>query len=249
MTWSVSLPTGFRPHRNLVIFKYAVGVALRGGLVTEEVASCLREKQMPKLARPTGMSVREAIPGDEELPAQFGVRLFFDETGTPALLGFGQWGVSYAGTDEDMLDRAEESARKQAERAVNEVLTQFINSTISVSEESERAESVSSSALFDDEGNVSEEGVKNLIDRVHEQSTMRGSDSMIGRSTPKPAVIVDHPSGHAVAVCVRMWSFGQYDAMKRVVDRNAERPSGRTPAQRKFGESGSGTRRGRSFDF
>ena len=111
MTWSVSLPTGFRPHRNLVIFtakglvplggvarvptsavvastsvdaavqacspalesfegwtdngKYAVGVALRGGLVTEEVASCLREKQMPKLARPTGMSVREAIPGDE----------------------------------------------------------------------------------------------------------------------------------------------------------------------------------------
>lgn len=110
MTWSVSLPTGFRPHRNLVIFtakglvplggvarvptsavvastsvdaavqacspalesfegwtdngKYAVGVALRGGLVTEEVASCLREKQMPKLARPTGMSVREAIPGD-----------------------------------------------------------------------------------------------------------------------------------------------------------------------------------------
>ena len=89
------------------------------------------------------MSVREAIPGDEELPAQFGVRLFFDETGTPALLGFGQWGVSYAGTDEDMLDRAEESARKQAERAANEVLTQFINSTISVSEESERAESVS----------------------------------------------------------------------------------------------------------
>lgn len=180
---------------------------------------------------------------------QFGVRLFFDETGTPALLSFGQWGVSYTGTDEDMLDRAEESAGKQAERAANEALTQFINSTISVSEMSEQGEEDSVSALFDNEGNLSEKHVMEIIDRMNSRSVLRGHDTMIGRSTPVPPVILEHPSGHAVAVCVRMWSFKQYDAMKKGVDGNVRSPSDGLSAPRELGESGRGTRRGRSYDF
>lgn len=229
--------------------KYAVGVVLRGGVTTEEVANCLRRKRRPGLVRPTGMSLKDAIPGEDELVRQFGVRLFFDETGTPALLSFGQWGVSYTGTDEDMLDRAEESAGKQAERAANEALTQFINSTISVSEMSEQGEEDSVSALFDNEGNLSEKHVMEIIDRMNSRSVLRGHDTMIGRSTPVPPVILEHPSGHAVAVCVRMWSFKQYDAMKKGVDGNVRSPSDGLSAPRELGESGRGTRRGRSYDF
>lgn len=67
---------------------------------------------------------------------------------------------------------------------------------------------------------------------------------MIGRSTVMHKVITHPQSKQQVAVCVRMWSFGQYDAMKRVI----ERPKTDAQSSRKaLGPSGS--RRGRSYDF
>ena len=53
-------------------------------------------------------------------------------------------------------------------------------------------------------------------------------------------------SEQKLAVCVRMWSFGQYDAMKRVIER--PKPAGDAPrTEQPAGPSGN--RRGRSYDF
>ena len=226
--------------------KYAVGVVIRGGVDTETIAECLRYKMRPVLSRPeAGLKVADAIPTDDELVSQFGVRLFFDEKGVPALLSFAQWGSAYTGTDEDEAEDAMDHAMVQAEALANEQLTTFINSTITVSESSDKGESKSTDAIFDPNGVPSEEKLVNYIDSAMKSSTVKGSDTMIGRSTVVKKVVVHPQSEQKLAICVRMWSFGQYDAMKRVIER--PKPSETTPTGDSTGTPGK--RRGRSYDF
>ena len=226
--------------------KYAVGVVIRGGVDTETIAECLRYKMRPVLSRPeAGLKVADAIPTDDELVSQFGVRLFFDEKGVPALLSFAQWGSAYTGTDEDEAEDAMDHAMVQAEALANEQLTTFINSTITVSESSDKGESKSTDAIFDPNGVPSEEKLVNYIDSAMKSSTVKGSDTMIGRSTVVKKVVVHPQSEQKLAICVRMWSFGQYDAMKRVIER--PKPSETKPAGDSTGTPGK--RRGRSYDF
>ena len=226
--------------------KYAVGVVIRGGLDTETIAECLRYKMRPVLSRPeAGLKVADAIPTDDELVSQFGVRLFFDEKGVPALLSFAQWGSAYTGTDEDEAEDAMDHAMIQAEALANEQLTTFINSTITVSESSDKGESKSTDVVFDPNGMPTEEKLVSYIDSAMKSSTVKGSDTMIGRSTVVKKVVVHPQSEQKLAVCVRMWSFGQYDAMKRVIER--PKPSETKPTGDSTGTPGK--RRGRSYDF
>ena len=228
--------------------KYAIGCVIRGGVETETIADCLRYKQRPAICRPeNALSVAEAMPTDDELVSQFGVRLFFDKNGIPALLSFGQWGSAYTGTDEDMAEDAMDHALKQAKAEADDQLTMFINSTISLGFESERGEIKEVNALFDANGVPQEQSVRGYIDKRRETSRQKGIDTMIGRSTVCEKVI-PHPSGHKLAVVVRMWSFDKYDAMKRVLDRGAAPAKPVVaPVERPAGPSGK--RRGKSYDF
>ena len=226
----------------------AVGVVIRGGAETETIAECLRFKMRPALVRPeAGCTVAEAMPTDEELVSQFGIRLFFDKDGVPALLSFAQWGSAYTGTDEDAAEDAIDHALVQAEALANEQLTTFINSTITVKEMSEKGEEKATTALFDANRVPTEQKTVDFIDRAMKSSSITGSDTMIGRSTITKKVIVHPSSGQKLAVCVRMWSFGQYDAMKRIIEKPKPQPPPVVPDVQPVGTPGK--RRGRSYDF
>ncbi len=230
--------------------KYALGCVIRGGEETETIAECLRYKQRPVLARPDkGLSVQEAMPTDAELVSQFGVRMFFDKNGVPALLSFGQWGSAYTGTDEDMADDAMEHAMKQAKAEADDQLTMFINSSISLHQESERGRIKENAAAFDANGVPTEQTVKGIIDTNLQQARQKGADTMIGRSTVCEKVIVHPTSGQKIALCVRMWSFGQYDAMKRIIERRQPDPVPAQPSAPVVPAGRSGKNRGRSYDF
>jgi hypothetical protein len=188
------------------------------------------------------------LPTDDELVSQFGVRLFFDKDGVPALLSFAQWGSAYTGTDEDAAEDALDHALVQAEALANEQLTVFINSTITVKETSDKGESKSTTVTFDANGVPTEQKVVDYIDKAMKSSAIQGQDTLIGRSTVLKKVLVHPSSGQKLAVCVRMWSFGQYNAMKRII----EKPKPQVvvppaPAPQPAGTSGK--RRGRSYDF
>ncbi len=228
--------------------QYAVGVVIRGGAETETIAECLRYKMRPTLVRPeAGCTVAEALPTDEELVSQFGIRLFFDKDGVPALLSFAQWGSAYTGNDEDMAEDAMDHALVQAEALANEQLTVFINSTISVKETSDKGEAKSTTALFDANGVPTEQKTVEFIDKAMKSSAIHGSDTLIGRSTVAKKVIVHPSSGQKLAVCVRMWSFGQYEAMKRIIEKPKPQVQAAPPAAQPEGTRGK--RRGRSYDF
>lgn len=226
---------------------YTIGVVIRSDADCIEIAKCLRAKKRPAICRESGLTIKEALPTDEELLTQFGVRLYFDETGTPSLLSFGQWGSSFTGTDERKIERAMESAFMQAESSANEQLTAFINSKIAVTEASERGETEEETLIAAGNGTITEEAVTKVIDRIAKSSTVTGSDSLIGRSTVLKKTL-RHPSGHKVACVVRRWSFGQLESAKAIM--NAGKLPPKTQAKpRPLAPADRGKRSGRTYDF
>ncbi|MBR6372683.1 MAG: hypothetical protein IKS20_05830, partial [Victivallales bacterium] len=181
---------------------YSIGVVLRMDADCVEIAKSLYLKRLPLIRMNGGLSIEEALPNDEELLTQFGVRLYFDEKGNPSLLSFGTFGSNYTGKNERRQERAMEHAFMQAEAIANEQLTTFINSTISVVEQSDKSDNEFEGVKFDENGAATEESFTKIIDRIMKSSTVTGFDTMKGRSTVKK-VTLNHPSGHKIACVVR----------------------------------------------
>lgn len=225
---------------------YAIGVVLRSDAACTEIAKSISKKQRPVIQKMKGLTLEEALPTDKEMLTQFGVRLFFDETGTPTLLSFAQHGSSYTGTNPRRADRAMKQAMKQAENLANAQLTEFINSRIMVEEGSLTGEEEATQMIFNKDGSKTEEDITEYIDKQISSAKIEGSDSLKGRSTVYKKIL-KHPSGHNVAVVVRQWSFQTVDAVDAVL-------KGTTPQKKKttaptVQNEDSGVREGRTYDF
>jgi hypothetical protein len=178
---------------------------------------------------------------------QFGVRLYFDETGMPSLLSFAQFGSSETSTDPRRQQRAMDHAMHQAENLANMQLTTFINTSISVTEASEISETETEDITFGEDDNGVMKSAVEYIDRICKNSKVTGSDTMAGRSTVYKRTL-QHPSGHKVAVVVRRWSFGQLDMVRAIIDgKRPEQP--KPPAKPAVKPEDSGVRKGRTYDF
>ena len=226
--------------------RYYIGVVVRYDRTSKTLAECFRRKVRPALVREGGLSVKQALPPEDEIVSNFGVRLYFDETGTPALLSFGQFGSSYTGKSERMAERAEEQAMRQARMLADSGLTAFINSFVDASESSTVSEEIADSRIFTDDGNATPEEASKVLDIYRKKTRQTGTDTMKGRSTVFEDVVT-HPNGHKVAVVVRRWGFDTLDAVS-AIDAPPPRPSAK-PAAPAAVREGSGVRKGATFDF
>ena len=180
------------------------------------------------------------------MTSNFGVRLYYDESGTPSLLSFGQWGSSYTGKSAAMAERAEDQALNQARMLADSGLTAFINSFMDAAESGSAGESISEGIVFTDDGNATPESVANVADVYVKKIRQSGSDTMKGRSTVYDEILT-HPNGHKVAVVVRRWSFATVDAVDAI---DAVKPPEKTEAEKPAAhKEGAGVRKGRTYDF
>lgn len=221
---------------------YTIGVVLRFDADCKEIARCIAAKKRPLITRSNGLTIEQALPDDEELLTQFGVRLFFDESGSPSLLSFGQYGSAYTGNNSRQRERAMEHAFRQAENIANQQLTEFINSTVSLEESSDIGEEEVARIFFLADGTKVREELTNCIDRFSSRSKTVGYDTMVGRSTVCRRTLT-HPAGHQVAVVVRRWSFAKLDAELNI--QQQEEKAKKT----EFRKEDSGVRQGRTYDF
>ena len=226
--------------------RYYIGVVVRYDRASKTLAECFRRKVRPALVREGGLTVKQVLPPEDEIVNNFGVRLYFDETGTPALLSFGQFGSSYTGKSERMAERAEEQAMRQARMLADSGLTAFINSFVDASESSTVSEDITDSRIFTDDGNATPEEASKVLDIYRKTTKQTGTDTMKGRSTVFEE-IVTHPNGHKVAVVVRRWGFDTLDAVS-AIDAPPPKPSAKPTAPAAVRE-GSGVRKGATFDF
>lgn len=225
--------------------QYYVGVVVRYDATSKELAKCFKNKTRPAVKKDFGLSLKDALPPKEEILSNFGVRLYFDETGCPALLSFGQYGSSYTGQNPIAADRAEEHALRQAQNLADSGLTMFINSFMDISEGSEMSEIQTEDIVFTDDGNATPESVSAVIDKIRRNVKQQGSDTMRGRSTVFCEVL-EHPNGHKVAVVVRRWSFATVDAANRMdATRKSDAEKQVVPSRKSNGA----IMKGRTYDF
>lgn len=228
--------------------RYSIGVVVRVGADCRTLAQAFKAKRRPAMSSDNRMSVAEALPKTaEEMVQSFGVRIFFDETGTPSLLSFGQFGSSYKGKSARLAERAEEQACRQAKALADSALTTFINSFVDVAEESELSEEIGESRVFRADKSVEPEEVATMIDRYRKSVAQTASDTMKGRTTVYDRVVT-HPSGARVAVCVRCWSFAQVDAVNEA-DSPRPRPAAPAAAPAKAKAYDAGVRSSATYDF
>jgi hypothetical protein len=224
--------------------RYYIGVIVRYDRASKALAMCFKNKIRPALTKDGGMTIAEALPAKEEMLGNFGVRLFFDESGTPALLSFGQYGSSYNGNNVARAERAESQAMNQARNLADAGLTAFINSWIDVSEESIVSEDISESTLFMDDGSAKPEEAQKIVDIYRKNIKQYGRDTMKGRSTVFEDVLT-HKNGHKIAVVVRCWSFGTVDAVDALDKVVEDKKPVRTPVK----PVDPGINTGRTYDF
>lgn len=225
--------------------KYYVGVVVRYDSSSVELARCFKQRRRPGLKKAGGIKLKDALPPKEEMCMNFGVRLYYDDTGYPSLLSFGQYGAHFAGKSVLAAERAEEQALKQAQVLADSAMTMFINSFVRVGEESEMSEISSEEIAFSDDGNPTPESVVKTVDKFAQKIEQQGSDRLRGRSTVF-SEILKHPSGQKAAVVVRRWSFETFDAVQSIdskADKKEDRPD--NPAKPAKG----GVLKGRTFDF
>lgn len=225
--------------------RYCIGVVVRYDKTSMTLAKCFRQKVRPAISCQHGLAINDALPQEDEMTSNFGVRLYYDETGTPSLLSFGQWGCDYAGKSAAKAERAEAQAVNQARMLADSGLTSFINSFVDAAETGDVSETVFEGINFTDDGNATPEDFTRIADLYRKSIKLTGSDTMLGRSTVYDEILM-HPNGHKVAVVVRRWSFGMVDAVDAFI-KGKMRESGETkPAAAK---EGSGVREGRTYDF
>ena len=195
--------------------RYAIGVVIRYDGTSRTLAECFRKKTRPALTKEGGLTIAEVLPAGAEILNNFGVRLYFDESGTPALVSFGQFGSSYTGKSARLAERAEDQAKTQALALADAAMTMFIAGIINSEEIDQVSEDIANTLTFTDDGQVTPQEAARIIDIANKRIRQVGKDQMAGRSTVFNK-IVKHPSGHRVAVAVRRWGFDTLDAAKAI---------------------------------
>lgn len=228
---------------------YAVAVVLRYDRETKEIARCMARKTRP-MPRNPGVSLQNALPPKEELLEHFGVRVVIDDEGMPMLLSFGQWACN----ENDMADqnprrreRAVEHATRQAESLADQQMTLFVNSSLQAENSTESGEVEREDLFFGSNGEVVAQNVTDYVDRILESSTIRGSDTLAGRSTLLTQTLT-HPRGQTVVVVVRAWSFRTLDQVRALQRNESPRRSVPVPSKTRGAEP-AGVRGGRTYDF
>lgn len=231
---------------------YRVGVIIKGGPQCKALAKCFRMKKRPMLVK-SGKAWGEICPSEQDMLQEFGVRLYFDETGTPSLISYGQFGTSYTGKNKAMLERFEKQAKHQATMLADSKISEFISSMMDATDDSpeigiDMQEAIS---VYSDD-TASEDSRVAIVDKYRKSFKATTSMDMSGITTVYGPKMVTHPSGHKVAVVVRRWSFAQVEAIKEMgrLEKEVEKKGAvQSTARPNQATDGSGVRSGATYDF
>ena len=232
--------------------EYRIGIILRSGPRCRTLSKCIRMKKRPMLDGER-RSWRELYPTEKDMLNEFGVRLYIDETGTPTLLSFGQFGTSYTGKNKTMRERFEKQAKHQALTLADLKIAEFINSMMDVTDETPEIgmEMQDAISAFSDDTKSREEKL-NILDKFRKGFSSTANMDMEGISTAFGPLMVTHKSGHRVALVVRRWSFDRVEAIREAerIEKEADKSGGTVPPpQPKPAPGGSGVRSGATYDF
>jgi len=185
---------------------YTIGVIAMYYGKLKQLAYDIVKKREPMLSKKSGNPIASYLPATKkELANAFGIRLVFDENGAPALISYGQWSYLYKGKNQKKLDRAHDFAEKKAKTEAEKQTVQFLNSSAFYKQMAETSALNEEEAIMDRDGNIRQEEMATMIDKLEESMNVHFSGDMRGIK-PYKRWSYKHPNGHEIVGVVTVWT-------------------------------------------
>ncbi len=194
---------------------HVVGVIAAYSPKFKQLAYDIAHGREPATARKKGKELASWYDLPPEVMAQtFGLRVAVDENGEIALLSFGQWGYSYSGSNQQQKARARKAAGEQAETIAIAQVTNFMNSRLSLADESKRGEVVENYLLKQGD-DITEKDITNLVDQFSKDIRQTSSGSVAGVRTVSRWKY-QHPYGQEIIGRVKVWTREGYEGSQNL---------------------------------
>jgi len=214
---------GFVPIKSFVgkdkTGQYVVGVIAMRSPKTSQVAKDI-SMQRKSMIKGKGKPLEEIIPSDtKQLLNEFGLRLVFDDTNQPALIAYGQWGFNSKGLDSYMKMQAKENSKSMAKEMADAMISDFVNGNLQTVSSKQHGEIIEKTIEKQgDPQNINiEKTIKNIIDKINQQSKLRSSMDLAGFSTVRRWSTTNE-YGHYVSGVIRKWTFKGNDIAKSIIN-------------------------------
>lgn len=231
---------------------YTIGVISMYYDKLKQLAYDIVKKRTPMLSKKTGNPIRSYVPKtDKNLSQAFGVRLVFNETGSPLLISYGQWSYVYKGKDQRKLDRSYDYALKKAKAESKNQIAKFLNSTASYEEINYKAAQNETIAIKDRDSNIRTEDITNLADKLESTMKQRYSADLRGMKTYKKWSY-KYPNGHEIVGVVTIWTqkdAERVDNIRNWKPKHQQQSATKPALQKKASKSGLHEGVGMDTDF
>ncbi len=199
----------------------AIGIIMMKTDKTSIVASDISNKRSPRIVKAKGRNPMDLLPqNDKEYLKEFGVRLFFDENGFPAVISYAQKGVFSRSEKASRIAKAMASAKRKASMAANSQISEFIGVVMSAEDKSTQGEKETTilknrlNKVTGDE-EIIQETTDTLIDILQETANSSSEMDLAGTSEIYNWQTEDELGNKVVGV-VKLWSYDQLAAANRI---------------------------------
>lgn len=193
---------------------YRIGVIAVMSDKTRAIAQDMARNRMPSIKGKGGKPIKEYLPKeDKDYLNEYGIRLVYDENGTPVILSYGTWGFSKdASTDSRILDRLESRAKETASTNADTAIMEFVNTEITYSNKQTIGDLIQTTlkeTRTADNVSLSEQSLDEIIDKSSSQIKIKSSGKLRGIRTLKRWTYEDE-NGVVFVGAVRAYSYANY---------------------------------------
>ena len=232
--------------------QFSIGVIARYDPEAVVLADCIARKVRPSVLPKKGVPVGMLLKS-KKMSENFGTRFYYDESGMPALLSFGQWSSNVTpGMDRFERKLLEKAAFVQAEAQANIDMNNFITGHMTYDELTKAGEDFDVSIIYSEDGvPVGRQKQSGIEELVNWTSSTKAKDGMAGRQQVYAKTLKHPDTGAMITIVAVNWSFKNLARLER--DAELRRPKPNLPApvpQPDKVNPGSATlREGDTYDF
>jgi hypothetical protein len=199
----------------------AIGVVMMKSDKTSIVAQDISMQRKPRLSKVKGVNPFSLLPkNNQEYLKEFGVRLFFDESGFPSLISYAQKGVSYKGDSKSRRAKQIKSAQDAATMRADAQISEFLNVVMTATDKEKNGE-IEQTNLKNQLNEITnveeivEVSTSRIVNILEKNAKATSKMDNAGLSTIKKWITQDD-TGNTSVGAVRLWSYDQLSAAKRV---------------------------------
>lgn len=212
---------------------YDIGVIAVMSEKTVQIARDMKFKRK-SLIKGKGKKIAEFLPTTKEgFLDEFGIRLVYDENGSPVILSYGRWGYLKNSSDEYINKRQKDIAQETASQNADAAIGEFISLSLSFQENKKTGEEMEhaiTQLITNESTKESENVAKNIIDQTTKEIRANSNLTLKGIRTLKRWSVVDKNGIEHVGV-VRFYSYANVKNTNEIIDIQSGKKSSQTAKQ------------------